>query len=117
MDILWRVSGDDLEAEAFISRHHLQPIVVHGSTGFNVLVAEDLDGTMLDDVVNEFLANHRAPLEDLAKLNANSELALASFIEAGEEFASGVGLSATTLVSLGKAGLGLGVTIYLCEED
>ncbi len=117
MDVIWRVSGGDLAAETFASRHQLDPLVVHGPSSFNVLVAEDVDNTMLDDIVNEFLAKHRAALDELATAAASSELALASFIEVGEEFGSGVGLSPATLVLLGEAGVGLAVTTYLCEEE
>jgi hypothetical protein len=100
VDVVWRVSGADLAAETFAARHRLGPIVVHAS-GFNVLVAEDVDNTMLDGVVNEFLASYRTPLKELISIAATSELSLASFIEVGEEFASGVGLSPATLVLLG----------------
>jgi hypothetical protein len=114
LDLVWRVSGADAE---FIARHGIQPLVVHESSGFNALVAEDIDNTVLDEVVARFLQENQVALQDLAELRGTSELDLAYFIELGEEFSAGVGLSPSSLVALGQAGVALAVTVYLCEEE
>jgi hypothetical protein len=117
MDVVWRVSADRFDAEAFITRHRLNPCVRHGGASFNVVIAEGIESSPLDSLVEAFLREHRIALQELASVGAPSELDLAYFIHLGEELGSGVCVSPSVLSALGDAGVGLAVTTYLCQDE
>ncbi len=115
MELVWCVSLRNVDVSDSDKRHGLEPTAIHENSGFNQLVAENADSEMLDSSILEFLARYAGALKEIPICGGSSELDLASFIVGGEEFSSGVGVSAETLSAMGAASVGIAVTAHVGE--